>query len=180
MKKLIKIFVFIFILFLVLIAIRAVVGGRPTSRTVVIQEQSVAKPKATVELNKTFEFSAAKVGQKGTQKIKFTIASAELKDEIKVKSVPRKSDKESLFFVVRLEIDNPTSDKLSLAPSDLIRLVVGADKKFAPDFHNATIIIDPISIRKDLVSFVIPSDQKTFRLSVGELEGKKEIIEINF
>jgi len=154
---------------------------RPASLKKTASEPRVIPAKSTVEIGKSFVFPAPKIGKKGEEDVTFTIAYAELKDEITVKGNPRKATKGNQFLLLRLEIENKAPDRLSLIPSDYIRLVSEEGKNFSPDFHNAAIIIDPLSVRKDLVSFIVGQDEKKFTFMVGELEEEeKEKVEINF
>lgn len=182
MKQFIKTnFLKLLTLFLVLITLslglRVITKAKSSQRVVIEQKNTV---KASVSVGKSFEFEAAKVGKKGVEEVTFTIVSAELKEEIKVKGTPKKAESGKLFLVLRFEIENGSSERLSLISSDLVRLVTEGEKKFAPDFHNASIIIDPLSVRKDLVSFIVLKEEKSFTFSVGELEKKKEELRINF
>lgn len=175
----------LFKLFLVLIVVFAgyqiLVRPRLSQSQPVVETPLPAKPaKATAEINKSFNFEAIVVQGKGTEEVVFTVASAELKDQIKVKGEPRGVSKGDQYLLLRLEIENETTDKLALTPSDFIRLLDEEDKKYAPDFHNAVVIIDPLSVRKDLVSFIVDAKLKSFKLLVGELEEEKETVEINF
>lgn len=175
-----KLFKILFLLLVLFIGYKTI-RPRLSQKEVAIQQPASVKPaKATTEVKKSFKFSASKIAGKGEEEVNFTITTAELKDEIKVKGVPRKANKGNLFLLLRLEIENESTNRLSLTPADLIRLVGENEKKFAPDFHNATIIIDPISVRKDLVSFIVSQEQRKFTLLVGELEKEKEKVEVNF
>lgn len=173
-----KILAFLFFLILLFVGLRAIVKTGSSQKVIV--EQKASATKATARVGKSFKFPAARVGKKGEEEVTFTIVSAELKDEIKVKGTPSRAESGKLFLVLRFEIENNTSERLSLTSSDFIRLLREEEKKFAPDFHNATIIVDPLSIRKDLVSFIILQNERNFTFSVGELEGEKETVEIKF
>lgn len=176
-----KLFKVIVIIAIVLAGYKIIVQPKVTQKKVLVQQPLPPKPaKATTEVNKSFEFPAAVVGGKGTEDVTFTIASAELKDEIQVKGELKKANKGSQFLLLRLEIENETTEKLALTPTDYIRLVREGEKKFSPDFHNATVIIDPLSVRRDLVSFIVDNETKSFKFLVGELEEEKETVEVNF
>lgn len=176
-----KLFKLLFVLLILFVGYRLIVKPRLLKREVPGQIPAPTKPaKATTQVGRSFEFPAAKVGKKGEEEVTFTIVSAELKDEIRVKGAQRKADKGKLFLLLKLEIENETPDRLSLTSSDFVRLVGEAEKKFAPDFHNATIIIDPLSVRKDLVSFIVEEKIKSFKFLVGELEEEKETVEVSF
>lgn len=176
-----KLFKLLFVLMIFFGGYQILVRPRLSRTATSVTQPLPSKPaKATVDLNKSFEFKATVVGGEGTEEVVFTIVSAELKDEIKVKGESRKANKDKQFLLFRLEIENETTEKLAMTPSDLIRLVDKEDKKYAPDFHNAVIVIDPLSVRKDLLSFVVDESQKNFKILVGELKGKKETVEIDF
>jgi hypothetical protein len=137
-----------------------------------------AATKATASVNKQFDFHAINQ-KKESKEITFSITTVDRKDEIKVKDATRKASIGKDYILVRLEMDNKNSERLALAPSDFIRLEVDG-KLFAPDYHNGNVILDPLSVKRDIVSFVVPKDIKQFTFQVGELSGKKEKIEISF
>ncbi len=133
----------------------------------------------TVQINKSFEFKAVNV-KKDKKAVKFTIAGAERSREIKVQGESKQITKGKNYLLIRLEIENPFTERLAIIPSDLIRLEDEDGKHYAPDYHNGNVVLDPISVRKDLVSFIVPESQSKFILQVGELEGEKQKVEINF
>lgn len=152
------------------------VAGTQTSNRVTSLESNNAK--ATAEVYKSFDFEA--INQNQDQKdIKFTISTVERKDQIMVQGEVKTAPKGSDYLLVRLEIENSHSERLAMTPSDLIRLD-DAGKLFAPDYHNGNVILDPISTKKDLVSFVVKSDAKKFAFQVGELNGDKQKVEISY
>ena len=176
-----KLFKLLLVLIIIFAGYQIVVRPRLSQSQPVAEKPLPAKlAKAITEINKSFEFEAFIVKEEGTEEVTFTIASAELKDQIKVKGEPRGVNKDEQFLLLRLEIENETTENLAIVSSNLVRLVDEEDKKHAPDFHNATIIIDPLSVRKDLLSFIVEENKKSFKLLVGELEEEKETVEINF
>ena len=96
------------------------------------------------------------------------------------KTVTAKNNKK--FLIVQLELKNDATQTTNLLPGDLIRLTIGGDEdnKFAPDLHNNLVPIAAISTKIDRVGFVIPEMAREFKLYVGEIEGKKEAISVNF
>lgn len=141
--------------------------------------QSTSVVKASAQLDKVFEFNATNQ-KKEKKKIKFTIQTIERKDEIKVKGETRISTKDNDFLLMRIEIENSTSEKLAISPSDLVRIEDERGKLFAPEYHNGAVIIEPLSVRKDLMSFVVNKKLNKFIFHVGELDGQKEKVEVNF
>lgn len=154
-------------------------NSQASSNSTKVLSGDTSNAKATATVGKTFTFKA--INQNKVKKdIKFTVLSVERKDEIKVQKEIRKGNKQSDFLLVRIEIENPHSERLALAPADMIRLQDARGKFFSPDFHNGNVILDPLSVKKDLLSFVVSRDIKKFTFQVGELEGDKEKIEVNF
>lgn len=140
-----------------------------------------APVKASVEVNTPFQFDIPQNGTKqAPQQIKFTILRAERKDEIKIKGEVRKATPGHDFLLIRLELDNPSPQRIKLVSSDFIRLVGAEDKKYSPDYHNGAIVLDPISVRRDLVSFIVDQDARKFTLLVGELDKDKQQVNIEF
>ncbi|MBL7159334.1 hypothetical protein ISS85_02585 [Candidatus Microgenomates bacterium] len=176
-----KLFKLLIILAILFIGYQLIVRPRLFQKPFFSQKTtSISSVIAITDVKKSFEFEAIVVKGKGAERIVFTIVSAELKEEIKVKGESRKVNEGKQFLLLRLEIENDTTEKLAMITSDLIRLVDNEDKKYAPDFHNATVVIDPLSVRKDLVSFIVDAKLKSFKLLVGGLEKEKETVEINF
>ncbi len=137
----------------------------------------------TVTVDKSFEFPALNNQGKATkEKIKFTIANAEKTNQVTVKDQVFTAKNNKLFLIINLEYKNDTTTSLNIFPGDLIRLTYdGKDEnKFAPDLHNNLVPISAISTKLDRIGFVVPDSIKDFKLFIGELEGKKETVEINF
>ncbi len=157
---------------------------------VILQKRSFttttqAKPAIITTVGKSFDFTAYEIGkntsiQSNANKVKFTIVSAELQNEIKVKGEPRKAPDGKTFLMMRFELNNETTKRLSFISPDYIRLVGEGDKKYSPDFHNGVVVLDPLSVRNDLNSFVVDAKQKKFTFLIGELDKTKEKIEIIF
>lgn len=173
---------FSLIAFIVIVVLGFTLLGRGGSKTKKGSQQSQVQSsnaKATVDINKDFEFKAVNV-KKERKSVRLTLLSAERKDEIKVKGETRTLPKGEDYLLLRLEIDNTTSEKLAITPSDLIRLEDENGKLFAPDYHNGAIVLEPLSVKRDLVSFMTTAKDKQFSLRIGELDGEKEKIDISF
>jgi len=112
--------------------------------------------------------------------VTFTITTIERKDEIKVKGDPRRLTGGRDFVLVRIEIENDATERVAIASADRVRLEGGGGKLFAPDYHNGNVVVDPISVRRDLLAFIVDTDVKKLTFLVGELEGEKQRIEVSF
>lgn len=178
-----KYIVFGTIAVVLVLAIVFFVTRRPQTASVTKSSSAVlsdtAKAKAVANINKTFTFKAVNQS-KQTKDVSFTITTVERKDEIKVQGETRKANKNVDFLLVRIEIENQHTERLAIASADLIRLEDERGKLYSPDYHNGNVILDPISVKKDLISFVVDSGSKNFTLQVGELEGEKEKVDIKF
>lgn len=140
--------------------------------------------KSTVSIEKSFDFPALNNSgvKAGNNKIKFTVASAEKTNQVLVndKSFTAKNDK--MFLIINLELKNEATIAYNIFPGDLARLAYSGndDDKFAPDLHNNMVLVSAISTKLDRVGFVIPQEIKDFKLFIGEIEGKKETVEMHF
>lgn len=137
----------------------------------------------TQQVNKSFDFPAVNnQGKTVTQKIKMKITTADRTNQVLVKDQTFTAKNNKLFLIVNLEFKNDATLPLNILPGDLIRMSINSDKenKFAPDLHNNLVLVSAISTRVDRVGFVIPDTTKSFKLYIGELEGKKEEVSINF
>ncbi len=142
-------------------------------------------PEKKVDLNREFEFDIQVINDQGNflttkEKIKFILTDAELKDEIKLKGEPKKANDGQQYLILRIELQNNSSSRLAIISNKYIRLTDPDGKKYSPDFHNAMIAIDPLSVRRDLVAYIVNTSTKTFNFQVGELDGDKQSIEIAF
>lgn len=137
----------------------------------------------TTNVDKSFEFAGLNnAGKAQTQKIRLTIKNVEKTNQVQVKEQVFEAKNKKLFMIVNLEMKNDATVALNLIPGDLIRMSVASDteNKFAPDLHNNLVPIAPISTRIDRVGFVIPQEATSFILYIGELEGKKEEVTVQF
>lgn len=133
-----------------------------------------------MNVNKRKEFDTPIYREVKKEKLGFTIKTAELKKEIRVKDQTRKAREDKLYLLLRIELENNTPKRLTFATPDYVRLVAKDDKKYAPDYHNGTVIVDPLSIKNDLIAFSVDKNQKQVSFLVGDLEGEKEKIDIKF
>lgn len=153
-------------------------NSRTSGKTSAVTDNKVAPALARVAVDKSWMFPIP-AAIKASGDVKFTITTAEKKDQLKVKNTGTKATSGKDYLLLRLEIDNPSTERIKFMSSDFIRLVAG-DKKYAPDFHNGVINLDPISTRKDLVAFSVGEETKKFIFQIGELSKDKETIEIEF
>ena len=137
----------------------------------------------TTQVNKSFDFVGLNnAGKAQAQIIKLTVTGVDKTNQVQVKEQIFEAKNQKLFMIVNLELKNDATVALNLIPGDLIRMSIDGDgeNKFAPDLHNNLVPIAPISTRIDRVGFVIPQEANKFTLFIGELEGAKEEVQVQF
>ena len=136
-----------------------------------------------VNIDKSFIFPALDDKGKTTKnKVNLKISKVEKTNQVLVKDQAFSAKNNKMFLILHLELKNDLTNQMNILPGDLIRLAYEQDKenKFAPDLHNNLVAIAAISTKLDRVGFVVSDDVKKYFLSVGELEGKKEEIPVEF
>lgn len=137
----------------------------------------------SVDLKKTYYFPGiTNQGQRAPTAILFMVKNAEITDRVIVKDQTFVAKNNKQFLILNLELKNDSTQPLNLIPGDLVRLTYDGDQtnKYAPDLHNNLVLVAPISTKLDRVGFVIPQDAKNLILHIGELEGNKDRVPVNF
>ena len=134
-----------------------------------------------IEVNKSFSFSARTPRDRKpiSNKINFTVLTAEKTKELKVKGETRTPPEGKIFLTLTLELENPYTKDVGFFSRDLVRLIVD-EKPVAPVFYNSGLVIAPVAVKKDKVGFVADKEVKTFRVQIGELKGQKEEVVLEF
>jgi len=136
-----------------------------------------------VDINRSFEFPLIKTkkADENTLKIKYTITKVEKTKTIVIKGQTATSVAGRTFLIVNLKLENPSNNSISIKTRDFIRLLPeGSQDRLAPDIHNDPTEIQAISTKITRVGFPVDDNTKNFKLFVGEIEGNKEEISINF
>ena len=157
------------------------VAGATTQNT-----KTANNPKANI--NKTYSAKAIDVmGKQSKNNIAMNVKYVEKAQEILIKGTPATAKNGSEFLVFQVELQNESSDRLIIAPLDLLRLVVDDQKRAAEIYTEETqqikgsVIVEPDSTKVTRVGFVLTPDivGKPLKLQVGEINGtNKEIIDI--
>lgn len=137
----------------------------------------------STSVDKSYEFPGLdNQGKPGKNKIKFKVNNVEKTDQVLVKDQVFTAKNNKLFLIVNVDLRNDATVPVNIIPGDLVRLSVGDDKetRFAPDLHNNLVPVSAIATRADRIGFVIPDTAKKFVLYIGEIEGDKQEIPLNF
>ncbi len=135
--------------------------------------------RAETPINKLFVFPVISENGKLTEsQLSMNLLTAQKMKTILIQGKPATAREGKIFLIINLEIANDHQQRLQILPVNLIRLVDSSDKKFAPDVHNENVIIEPISVKKTRVGFVVDEQASGLSLQVGEIDGAKETINL--
>src|SRR3989338_5640105 len=137
----------------------------------------------STNVNKSYEFTALdNLGKKTTGKIKLKVTTAEKTNQVLVKDQVYTAKNNKLFLIVNLELRDDATTSLNILPGDVIRLSLDNDKetRYAPDLHNNLVPVAAISTKVDRIGFVIPDTAQKFYLFIGEIEGEKQEVSLDF
>lgn len=137
--------------------------------------------KARQKLNKEFLFSLRDEKGKKISDFKYIIETADLQDEIIVKGQRARSIKGKTFLILNLKISNSYNKGIVLNSKDYIRLTANnKNEMLASDVHNDPVQVQAISTKLTRLGFPISVFDKNLTLHIGEIDGKKETITLNF
>lgn len=157
---------------------------RTDNETIAVGEEnsriSIAKPKATQNLSKTYEFPLKDSAGKEVSKLKFVVENAELRDEVIVKGKRAISVEGRTFLILNAKITNSYNRTIAVNARDYVRLTVNkSSEKSAADIHNDPVEILADSTKATRLGFPINDTDKNLTLIIGELNGKKDTIVLN-
>lgn len=168
---------------LFLLVVSYIIGGKSTQNVSGAQDQRVDAPisKAKQLINKEFLLPIKDDKNKEIEKIKYFIESAELQNEILVKGQRATAVKGRTFLILNIKITNKYTKTVALSSKDYVRLIIDDKKELiAPDIHNDPVQIQAIATKYTRLGFPINENYKSLKLQIGEVEGKKETINLNF
>lgn len=156
----------------------------PKSRLLNSSDQRFAlpAPKATKVLNQEFSFPLRDSKGVEVSKIKYVLENAELRDKIVVKGQQATSIKGRTFLIISVKLVNDFEKAIEINTKDYVRLSVNGNETelLAPDIHNDPVTIQAISTKYTRVGFPINDTDKNLKLRVGEINGEKKTLDINF
>lgn len=177
-SRLIALVIFLVLLILIGRKIFSKSSGSNTAN----QQATIAKPIKSTVINRTFAFPILDENDKEVSKIKYTIENAELRDEIIVQGQRVRAIEGRTFLIVTIKIANSFDKSIEMNTKDYLRLSVNKNNSewLAPDIHNDPVQVQAISAKSSRLGFPINDSDKDLVLQIGEIEGKKEKIEIKF
>jgi hypothetical protein len=145
-------------------------------------QENIALPYATKQIDKELTFPLRNEKGDKVSEFKYIVQNAELTHEIVVKGQKATAVKGRAFLILNLKVNNNGKQKISVNTKDYLRMMVnGNDKELlAPDIHNDPVEVQPISTKFTRVGFAIDDNVQGIKLQVGEIDGQKEYIDLNF
>jgi hypothetical protein len=186
-KKYFKIILPIIIGVIVIAAIASLIKSLPDAQSKPADPTStVAAPDslATINLNRKFSFPLK--DDKGTVvgNFDYVIESAAIQKQIIVQGQRATAVDGRDFLILNLKITNNLKKTIQLNTRDYIRLTVAsnASEQLAPDIHNDPVEVQAISTKFTRVGIALDEAdaKKTIHLKVGEIDGAKQNIDLNF
>jgi len=173
----------LFLLFLLIVGVilvgRFLFTDDASSETASSQEQNIVEAKEIQSLDREFTFPLSD-GAEDVSEIKFFLDDAELRKEIIVQGQKATAVEGRIFLIVTLKISNEFEQAITMNTRDYVRLIVDGNQneKLAPDIHNDPVEIQAISTKQTRLGFAIDDNNKPLALQVGEIDGEKDIIEL--
>ncbi len=161
-----------------LLAGKIFLGNNSADKQVKAQSQ-VADAIAKEDVNKVYEFPFKDDKDKVLGKLKYTIESADIRNQIYIKGSPATALKGKEFLVLYLKLKNDTNNGVRVNTRDYVRLSVNnKDEWLAPSIHNDPVEVQAQSTEKTRAGFIINSSDKVLVLKIGEIQGKKDTISL--
>lgn len=152
------------------------IGGTDATAT-----PEVKPAKATLNVNKEFSFPLNTAEGEKVADVKFMIENAELRDDIIVNGSRATSIKGRQFLILTVKISNEYRSSIQIDTRDYVRLSVnGADEWLAPDIHNDPVEVQAISTKYTRLGFAINEKDQNIAIRIGEINGYKELIPLQF
>jgi len=145
---------------------------------------SIPKPVAQENLNKSFKFPLKDEDGENAGTFDYVIENAELRKQIVVKGQRATSVEGRIFLILNLKITNNLDKAIQLNTRDYVRIVVNNNdaELLAADIHNDPVEVQAISTKYTRLGLAISEEnaKNPITIQVGEIDGEKQTIEINF
>ncbi len=131
-------------------------------------------------LKQNFEVVAkTKEGKNTNGKFQVEVTSAHRAETLLIQGQKVIARNNKIFLVVNMEISSSYKVALYNQPVDSFRLIGTDGKRYAPTAHQGNVEVRPESTKTSNVGFIVPIDQKKFKVEVGDLNSDKVILEFS-
>lgn len=181
-KKIFKNVIIAFIALIILVVAVKMINGEKSDERIADNRMEVKDAIFVTDVNKEFNFPLKDLSGEEVSKIKYMIEKTELTDEIITEGKRATAVKGRIFLILVLKITNQYEKPIEINTRDYVRLSVNGNEKelLAPDTHNDPVEIQAISTKYTRVGFIINDSDKDHTLYVGEIQGDKEKIRLDF
>ncbi len=178
-KKLLKPLALLIVIALAIYGAKIVSSNASSTKA---EEPQVAGAKATTTIDKEIEFPLKDGDGEEVSRIKYKLEKAELRDEIIAKGQKAVAADGRTFLIITVKITNDFNDSISMNTRNYVRLSVNGNQNewLAPNIHNDPVEVQPISTQFTRIGFTVNNSDTGLVLRVGEIEGDKETIDLNF
>jgi len=140
-----------------------------------------ATTSSVIILNKNFNFPILDGQGNKAGEIAFVLTKVERTNTIDIAGQTATALPGRILILINAELTNDSSLGAVMAARNYVRLMVnGVNKLAAPDYHSDPVDMQAKSTKVIRMGFNIADTDRNIILQVGELEGKKELIPLNF
>ena len=186
-KKHIKILLPIILGIIVIASIISLARSLPDAQSKPVDStSSVTAPNALATINLDKKFSFPLKDEKGVAvgSFDYVILSASIQKQIIVQGQRATAVNGREFLILNLKITNNLKKTIQLNTKDYIRLttVSSKDEQLAPEIHNDPVEVQAISTKFTRVGIALDEAdvKRKINLKVGEIDGTKQDIDLNF
>jgi len=178
-KKIGKFALLTIVILIVLVGVRFVLS-RPASSNGQ-QLGATVQNTLTTSIEREFNFKVYDKNKKLADPVKYVITTAQLTNQIIIQGQKATAVAGRNFLIINLKLVNEFNDSLFLNTRNYIRIQpAGTQDKLAPEIHNDTVEVQPLSTKLTRVGLPVDEGTRNFTLFVGELDGEKTEIPISF
>jgi len=135
----------------------------------------------TVSISREFSIPVYDKDKALSNPIRYSITDAQLTKQIVIKGQKATAVAGRTFLIINLKLVNDFNESLFLNTRNYVRIQpAGIEDRLAPEIHNDTVEVQPLSTKLTRIGLPVNEDQTTFTLYVGEINGPKEEIPVSF
>lgn len=186
-KKYFKIILPIVVAVVVIGGLVKIVSSLPDAKSKPVESTSqTTAPDAlsTINLDRTFSFPLKDDKGASVGSFEYVIQSASIQKQIIVQGQRATAVKGREFLILNLKLTNKLKKSIQLNTRDYIRIVNAStsNEQLAPDIHNDPVEVQAISTKFTRIGIALDESaaKKTIQLKVGEIDGTKQNIDLNF
>ncbi len=185
-KKYLKVILPVIAGLVVVASIISLVRSLPDAQSRPADSSQVTAPNAlsTINLDRKFMFPLKDEKGAVVGNFEYMIQSVNIQKQIIVQGQRATAVTGREFLIVNLKITNNLKKTIQLNTRDYIRIITAGDanEQLAADIHNDPVEVQAISTKFTRVGIALDDadTKKTIHMKVGEIDGSKQNIDLNF